>query len=273
MMKIRSDSTSENRGARTAGSQNFTASPATRCSGIPTLRCLFTQSGQGITEMVFLIPLFVILGVGAVSVSYMCWQGIKVQEAANVAARVAGQETVGGAKDFATMMQDNGLVTGLGVNAAGDPDPSTECDQADAVSRQTCLTNLANGNGAGSSIGTKLAGDGGGVKGVYWDFRKLIYSLFTPGEQKRLYVPTPTTRGGVSEVKVTRIMQAPKIFGWQAPPVSVSAKAYGGEDPYMYSLPRFGHTNSGGDPFWQQVFKGTGANRNPNQPSLKDPNP
>jgi len=222
-----------------------------------TLRSI---SGQGTTEMVFLIPLFVVLGAGAIFVSYMCWQGVKAQEAANVAARIAGQETVGGAQDYSTLLRDNGLVTSVGVNTAGDPDPSS-CTQANSAQMQACLDNLLKTNGgSGSTVGnngTKTPANGG--SGVYWSYRKLVYALFSTGEQKNLFVPTPVTRGGESEVTVARVMRPPKIFGWQPPIVSIEAKAYGGEDTYMYSLPRWGETSSngasGGVPYWETLFK------------------
>lgn len=224
------------------------------------MKRLLSRAGQGTTEMIFIIPLFVMLAAGAISIIYMCWQGIKVQAAANVAARVAGQETVNLAVNFAQIVQDNGGTTAVGVNAVGDPDPLGQCNQSDPAAQQKCIAdNFVGQNGSGNNtrFGTKADASGAGP-GVYWRFRELAYNMFTPGEQKRLYVPLPTTRNGETEVKVTRVMQAPEIFGWKMPPVVVEGKAYGGEDPYMYSLPRGGHTNSTGansdKPFWQQIF-------------------
>ncbi len=225
-------------------------------------RPLRSNKGQGTTEMVFLIPLFVTLAAGAIFIVYMCWQGIKVQEAANFAARVAGQESVGGARDYATLLSDNGVLTAVGSTAAGDADPST-CQQADTTKMQACLdsmlaTNGGSGAGAGN-LGTKTPASGGGT-GVYWSFRKAVYNMFSAGEQKNLFVPAPATRGGITEVKVNRVMRAPTIFNWHPPIVSIEGKAYGGEDTYMYALRRFGHTggittNNTDLPFWQQILQ------------------
>lgn len=225
-----------------------------------------TRSGQAMTEMVILIPLLVMLAAGAISVSYMCWQGVKVQEAANLAARIAGQETVGTARDRAQVGRDNGLDTSLGVYAAGDPDPNTACNQADSNQRQNCLDQFVKTNGSGSSggvggYGTKLDGNANGAQGVYWNYRRLVYSLFSPGEQKQLFVQPAITRGDESEVKVSRVMRPPKIFGWQMPIVTVEAKAYGGEDTYMYSLKRAGHTNNNAQTLWEKLMQ---------NPNLKD---
>jgi hypothetical protein len=218
------------------------------------MKKIIGEQGQGMMEMVFLLPLFVILGAGAIMVAYMCWQGIKVQEAANVAARVSGQETVGLAKDLSTLMQDNGLVTGLGVQAAGDPDPSEACTQTDPIKKQDCLGKFLKG----PQFGAKLGADPGGTQGVYWGFRKMVYDMFSPGEQKRLFVLAPENRGTVSEVTVKRVMQGPEVFGWKPPIITVEAKAYGGEDTYMYSLPRSGRTgtngNGGSNLLWKQIF-------------------
>src|SRR5262245_39084837 len=54
------------------------------------------SGGQGTTEIALMLPLFVILLGGVLFVGYMCWQGLKVQQAANLAARIQGQERVAG---------------------------------------------------------------------------------------------------------------------------------------------------------------------------------
>lgn len=223
--------------------------------------------GQATTEMVFLLPLLVVLAAGCAFVAYICSQGLKVQEAANLGARIAGQETVGGAKDLATLQQDNGGVTSFGVSSAGDTDPST-CDNLQGQQQQQCLNGILNQGGA---LGTKASKDFG--QGVYWNYRKLIYNLFNRGEQSKLYVPLPKQVDGMSEVRVARIMQPPQVFGWKPPTIKIEAKGYGGEDTYMYSLPRFGRTgNNASSPFWQQLFNGTDGNAQ-NRPSLKDNDP
>src|ERR1051326_2875203 len=48
------------------------------------------NDGQAITEMVIVIPLLIMLLSGAMAWVYTCWQGVKVQQAANIAARIQG---------------------------------------------------------------------------------------------------------------------------------------------------------------------------------------
>lgn len=205
------------------------------------------DAGQATTEMIFLLPIFVILTAAAVFFAYIGWQGVKVQNAANLAARIAGQEYVGGAKDFATIMQDNGLVTSLNVQAAGDGDP-TECAAKPTGDEQRkCIDKLANGK-------PKLAG-GPTSGGLYWSYRRRVYEMFSAGEQDRLFVPTPVSRNETIEVKVIRTLVPPKIMNWQMPPLVLVGQAYGGEDTYVYGLPRFG-TVSGGPgakKFWEEI--------------------
>src|SRR5688572_3895751 len=67
------------------------------------------RAGQATTEMLFILPLLLILAACAAYITYICWQGLKVQQAANLAARINGQERVGGAKDFNQIYLDNGL--------------------------------------------------------------------------------------------------------------------------------------------------------------------
>src|SRR5262245_41063657 len=102
-------------GRRIGGSakRHYAVPPSRR----PVASC---RSGQGMTEIVIMMPLFVILACGVLSIGYMCWQGLKVQEAANLAARIQGQERVSGGASTDTILQDNGL------DAAGDRLPDDD---------------------------------------------------------------------------------------------------------------------------------------------------
>jgi len=205
------------------------------------------REGQSTVEMIIIMPTLVILAAAVISIVYMSWQGVKVQQAANMAARAAGQEVVGAAQDFGKVMEDNGMMTGLGARAAGDTDPSVSCPQNDPRAQASCLEQFRQG------MGGKLPPDAG--RGMYWDYRKKVYAMFNKGEQEKLFVPAPRVRNGVVEVKVIRVMYPPKVFDWQMPPIQVIGKAYGGEETYMYGLPRGGTFSQSSGPngkFWQK---------------------
>jgi len=56
------------------------------------------------------------------------------------------------------------------------------------------------------------------------------------------------------KVQVIRLLQPPKIFDLQLPPVKLEASAYGGEDPHMYGLPRWGKVDKN-NPFFVEKIK------------------
>ena len=56
-----------------------------------TRRC---RSGQATVEMAIRSPLLLALIGGGILVVFSCWQGIKVQQGANLAARIQGEERV-----------------------------------------------------------------------------------------------------------------------------------------------------------------------------------
>jgi hypothetical protein len=190
---------------------------------------LHSSRGQATTELILLIPLFVILTGGALCTGYMCWQGLKVQEAANLAARIQGQERVAGGPSVQAIQNDNGL------NGFGDRVPD-----------------LATIKNSGSTPGP-LPGHNPPQSGVYAKFYKAVQSMFGPGEQQKLFVPQPIVRDNSDEVDVVRVLQPPKFFGVNIPGMEFQARAYGGEDPHMYGLPRWGETGNGSSNnlFWQ----------------------
>ena len=176
--------------------------------------------GQGTAEILLMLPLFVILAGGALCIGYMCWQGLKVQQAANLAARMQGQQRVGGGTTATNINVENGL-TGTGDRA-----PTREEAQ-----RMVTDINALNGNRAGTPPG-----------GVYGDFYKAVRNMFGVKEGRRLVVPPPHRGANTDAVKVVRVLKPPKILDLQLKPVLLEAYAYGGEDTRMYGLPRWGGT-------------------------------
>ena len=193
------------------------------------------EAGQAMTEMVFIIPILMMLAVGAMAVVYMSWQGVKVQQVANLAARVQGQERVAGGINFSTIQHDNG------VDLTSDADPTLNTAPLDAAALKALEQQMK----AHPSANT-----------VYGKILKLVRDQFYGNEQSGLFVPAPTygTVGYSDRVKVVRIWQPPSIFGFTLDPITVQATAYGGEDPHMYGLVRWGHTTSGGGGalFWAE---------------------
>ena len=206
------------------------------------LRSRRSAAGQGTTEMVFLLPLLTVLAVGTLSIGYMCWQGIKVQQAANLAARVQGQERVAGGQNTYSIDQMNGV-----QGHVGDDDP-------------TALGRTPLNSQAAASLQHNSPNSTGFSNSVFGKYYSMVQQLFGPGEQKNLFIPQPTLRIGSDEVKVVRVMTPPKVFGLNMPPVTVTGDAYGGEDPMMFSLPRWGSTGDGstpypGQPWYQGAIK------------------
>jgi hypothetical protein len=185
------------------------------------------QSGQAAVEMVFIIPLLLGLAVGVGSVIYICTQGVKVQQAANLAARIQGQERVSGGVSLSMIQQDNGV-----DSTRGDVDPTKDSiplDAARAAALQASQRPLA--------LATS----------VYGKLQRAVRSFFGAGEQQDVFVPLPQygSVGYSDQVKVVRLMVPPPILGIQLAPLLLSATAYGGEDTHMYGLVRWGSTANG----------------------------
>ncbi len=204
------------------------------CNGVR--RFVRRSSGQAMTEMVFIIPLLLMLAAGVMSVVYMCWQGVKVQQAANLAARIQGQERVAGGTSLASIAQDNGT-----ASTRGDWDPTKDTIKLDDARVKA----LRQASKAPQSLST-----------VYGKLHSAVFGLFGAGEQQDLFVPLPQygSVGYSDQVKVIRLITFPKIFGLQLDPIALVATAYGGEDTHMYGLVRWGSTNSntaaGSKRFW-----------------------
>ena len=195
------------------------------------------KRGQAMTEMMFILPLLLMLAVGVLGVVFMCWQGIKVQQAANIAARIQGQERVAGGPSTAMIQQDNGVALG------GDSDPTSASKPLDAG--QLAALRQSRKVRPGSST-------------VYGKIQKVVRGMFNPGDQQDLFVPMPKYGlvGYSDQVKVVRLWQLPQIFGFAPDPVTLQATAYGGEDTHMYGLVRWGHASASNlgsqSQFWSQ---------------------
>ncbi len=186
------------------------------------------------TEMVFVIPLLVMWGAGVMSVVYMCMQGIKVQQAANLAARIQGQERVAGGVDQSTISMDNGVP---GSNY-GDRDLKSMNDDEKRQYQQS------------GQAGRRFD------KGVYGKIQKAVRSIFE-GDESGISIPPPKygSVGFSDKVTVQRVIVPPSIFGMTLDPQVVEGTAYGGEDPHMYGLVRWGSTSansSRNNKFWTQ---------------------
>jgi len=208
------------------------------------------SSGQAMVEMVFLIPLLMILAAGVIGVVYTCLQGIKVQQAANLVARIQGQERVAGGFSFQTIQQDNGVASN-----SGDADPTNLKLDSQSQNWRTLQKP------------TPPSGT------VYAKIKDAVHNMFDPSDAPDLFVPEPKYGlvGYSDQVKVVRIWQPPSVFGWQLPPVTLDATAYGGEDSHMYGLVRWGSTSyntlGNNSQFWSQRDGNSGARQN-----LQNPN-
>ena len=182
------------------------------------------KRGQAMTEMVIILPLFLMVTCGVMAVVYACWQGVKVQQAANLAARIQGQERVAGGYNVSVIQEDNG------VQAGGDLDPTRRTIALDAAGAQV----IEQSNKHRPSTHT-----------VYGKIVQEVRAMFGAGDQDGLLIPLPSYGlvGYSDQVKVVRVWTPPQLFGLSLNPVQLVATAYGGEDSHMYSLPRWGSTS------------------------------
>ncbi len=183
------------------------------------------NSGQATTEILLLLPVFIIMAGISLSVGYICWQGIKVQQAANLAARIQGQQRVSGGTSVNQINDENG------INDNADPFPGENED----------LTQLG-ANKAPSS------------DSVYGQYRAAVREMFLPKEQERLYVKKAVQGVNSDQIKVVRVLVPPRLFGLQLRPIRLEATAYGGEDSRMFGLPRWGKVGSN-DSFYKDQIR------------------
>jgi hypothetical protein len=215
------------------------------------------KRGQAMVELVLLLPLMLALAGGVCAVVYMCWQGIKVQQAANLAARIQGQERVAGGVDLPTIKANNGVRQGGGDEDPLLPtNPTLAQNQIDTWKQRTSLRMPP-------------------LNSVYGKIWNAVHKMFGQDEQNLLFVPAPTYGlvGYSDKVKVVRFWDPPSVFGLKLPIVTLEATAYGGEDPHMFGLVRWGSTSNNVN---QQFWSEPDPNANPNAPqtqyhNLKNP--
>ena len=191
------------------------------------------KRGQTTVEMAFLLPLMVMMIGAAMFILYVCWQGIRTQQAANLAARGQGQERVAGGTSLGGIDQDNGntasaLNTDVGVGFAQ-------------------WTPSARVNAAPTPAAT-----GGGLSGKIND---LVRALFPGTSSAQAYLQPPVIGQNVDTVSVVRVVTMPRIPFMNdpgtRPQITIHATSYGGEDTFMYGLPRWGRTASSSDAQWK----------------------
>src|SRR5258706_6523351 len=68
--------------------------------------------GQTTIEMVFVLPILFMLMGGMLFMVYTGWQDLKIQQAANLIARVEGQEKVSGGVSIDAINKENGFAPG-----------------------------------------------------------------------------------------------------------------------------------------------------------------
>jgi hypothetical protein len=179
-------------------------------------------------EFVIMVPLFAAVAAMVMFVTYICWQGVKTQQAANLAARIAGQETVGGAQTFGDIDRMNGVQNGVTNN--NNPNPL-----------------LPNGASVYNTYSTK------------------VQALLNIHDTALLRAFPPSIGLGSTEVKVIRSISFPAVFFLSAQQITIGddrhvmgsvhyVNAYGGEDTFMFGLPRWGGSGLGQGPYWQNLM-------------------
>jgi len=201
------------------------------------------KSGQSTVEMAFLMPLLVMMIGAALFILYVSWQGIRTQQAANLAARVQGQERVAGGTSIGGIAQDNGSTT--------DSTSGVNTDVGVGFADFNPMSML------GAAPTRPVAG--GGLAGK---INKLVRDLFPGTSETEAYVPPPVIGQNVDTVSVIRKITMPRIpflnNPGTAPQVTIQGTAYGGEDTFMYGLPRWGTTASAADPEWKTLVNQKG---------------
>jgi hypothetical protein len=194
----------------------------------------FREAGQAATEIVLLLPLFVTLIGAGMFLLYSAWQGIKTQQAANFAARIQGQERVAGGTGLPQIDQANGAQVGEGDSMSGD---------------------TSNGGKVQASVNPP--NDRASVYGKFYYLVK--NNFFAKSVQNEVIIPQPIIGQNIDKVSVTRLINVPNIpflkSGTLPSQVQVQGTAWGGEDTYMYGLPRWGPTTGSDTPEWKDLIK------------------
>ncbi len=196
--------------------------------------------GQAAMEMVFILPILLTLIGGGMFIVYACWQGIHVQQAANLAARIQGQERLGGGKSLGEIDRQNGV-------SSFDAADTSQWNKAFAPPSQNEPP----------------------ARSVYGKYYHLAKNLISSGFQgDHVYISPPLIGQNVDKVRVIHTLHLPKIpfFKWPAgqEQITMEAVAYGGEDTNMYGLPRWGESDqSNGQPEWKNMVRDSKNNPEP----------
>jgi hypothetical protein len=201
------------------------------------------NKGQTVTEMVFVLPLLIMLAGGMLFMVYAGWQDLKLQQAANLLARVEGQEKVSGGTSDGAIDAQNGFSSGSGYQ-----------DVNTTVNNSTFDT------------GNEQVGSGSSPV-LFVRMLNLLKGLFPGGG---VSLAQPVTGINIDQVTITKVVPMFKIpflsKGNAGLPkqIVLQGQAYGGEDPSMYALPRWGlASDSGNTPEWRKYL--TEAAQNSNQ--------
>lgn len=198
------------------------------------------KQGQTTVEMVFVLPLLIMLAGGMLFMVYAGWQDLKLQQAANLLARVEGQEKVSGGTSIDAINTENGWIG----SGSGFRDADAKIDD----------TNFGiTGTGSVSSRGAPT---------LFLRMINLLKGLFPGGG---VTLSQPRSGQNVDQITITRIIptfKIPFMKGNAGLPkqIVLQGQAYGGEDPYMYALPRWGATGNDSHPEWRKLLSDTNRN-------------
>jgi hypothetical protein len=181
--------------------------------------------------MVFLVPLMAMLLAGTVSIVYLCWQGVKVQQAANLAARIEGQERIAGGASVSAINEENGFES---VNTG----PSVHDDDGHHMSKP-----------AADELPKRNAEQIANMGGLYERMVHAVSDFFggSAKDANKLIVQEPTQGLYTDTIKINRVLTPPSMMGLDFGSIKLNGTAYGGEDTKMYALPRWGETSGGGE--------------------------
>jgi hypothetical protein len=193
-------------------------------------------------ELTVVIPLLVLLATIIAGVLYVEWQGVKTQEAANLAARLEGQEHISGGKTPQQIALLNGNFEGLSREM---PTLNNELD------RMT------------DQEWNHISNSGGGNNGIL-NIQQKMLDMVRKFIGRESAVQTPVIGTATDSVTVDRAVGVPAALG--GGDIVIHSTAYSGaEDTYMYGLPRWGPTDGSQDlssSYWIKIIKARQAEIN-----------
>jgi len=196
------------------------------------------HKGQTVTEMVFVLPLLIMLAGGMLFVVYAGWQDLKLQQAANLVARVEGQEKVIGGVSDSEIDRENGFLS--------------RSDQ------QFANPNIGKED---FGISEETQANSGGAFALFDRMKNLVAGFLGIKGRSNVTLLPPRISQNVDQITITKILpmfKIPFMKGNAGLPdqIILQSTAYGGEDPHMYALPRWGiDSTSKGVPEWRNFLK------------------